>query len=50
LWPRTWRILEKIGMKDILIPLLDHYPDMKRRTFFPQLSGLTNENLIHIQV
>jgi salicylate hydroxylase len=38
LWPRTWRILEKIGMKDILIPLLDHYPDTKPRTSFPQPS------------
>lgn len=37
IWPRTWRILEQIGMKDILIPLLDHYPDLKRRTSFLQL-------------
>ncbi|KAF7760112.1 hypothetical protein Agabi119p4_10788 [Agaricus bisporus var. burnettii] len=34
IWPRTWRILEQIGMKDILIPLLDHYPDLKRRVVF----------------
>jgi salicylate hydroxylase len=34
MWPRTWRILEKIGMKDILIPLLDHCPDLKPRTSF----------------
>lgn len=33
-WPRTWEILREIGLGDALIPLFDHYPDLKPRVIW----------------
>ncbi|KAF9449149.1 4-aminobenzoate hydroxylase [Macrolepiota fuliginosa MF-IS2] len=34
MWPRTWEIMKKIGLKDTLIPTFDHYPDLENRVVF----------------
>lgn len=34
-WPRTLAIFKQIGIEDVLVPLLDHIPDLEPRTSFP---------------
>jgi salicylate hydroxylase len=33
IWPRTWQVLQEIGLGDALVPFLDHYPDLQPSTF-----------------
>ncbi|KAF9449148.1 4-aminobenzoate hydroxylase [Macrolepiota fuliginosa MF-IS2] len=33
-WYRTWQVFRNIGLGDALIPLFDHYPDLKPRVVF----------------
>lgn len=30
-WPRTWEVLKKLGLEDVLTPLFDHDPDLEPR-------------------
>ncbi|KXN81972.1 Salicylate hydroxylase, partial [Leucoagaricus sp. SymC.cos] len=33
-WPRIWQCLKESGLEETLLPLLDHYPDLKPRILF----------------
>ncbi|KXN91574.1 Salicylate hydroxylase, partial [Leucoagaricus sp. SymC.cos] len=46
-WPRTWQILEEIGLGQTLIPHLDHYPDLEHRVVF-EIRKADQENGVKI--